>query len=482
MPLWSLTQERVERLRKQMGDQEMEVDALLKKSKEDLWNADLDEFIKEWRFQLDDEAKRRKKARSLGRRASQKLKIGAAGPKKRKAIGYGSDDSDFGASKAKKPAAAKPAPKPKPGGLLSEPLAKVNQPKPRVSKAKAAAEVKLEKKAENAVSTSLGRADTAMSEAPIASIFQKTKAAAAASKPPAPAKIGISEDDEDDDDEIIRKPAGRKARAAASKPVTYGLEGDSDDSGDAMLFDVGKMVKGINGSTGDANSRPLFSTASSISRPGSSHGLPKKPTSASARVNDFDGADDTDYSKLAPPTTKKGSAVTARHTVLSDEEDDSFDAMMAASKPAAPKPAAKNGASKAAQVAVSKPAASKVTTAKAATAKAPPVKKALAAAAPPKKLPLSPAAKAYAAKQAKRTKVVHDDSSEDEDEVEKVANEIMDDGEDDEDDDDLPATRRPARRAAAVAPKKTWVVASGSEDEEEEEESAVFEADDSDEY
>ncbi len=87
MPLWSLTQERVEKLRKQMGDQEMEVDALLKKSKEDLWKADLDDFINEWRFQLDDEAKRRKKARSLGRRASQKLKIGAAGPKKRKANG-----------------------------------------------------------------------------------------------------------------------------------------------------------------------------------------------------------------------------------------------------------------------------------------------------------------------------------------------------------------------------------------------------------
>ncbi|KAL9015708.1 MAG: hypothetical protein Q9185_006903 [Variospora sp. 1 TL-2023] len=480
MPLWSLTQERVERLRKQMGDQELEVDALLKKSKEDLWKADLDDFINEWRFQLDDEAKRRKKARSLGRRASQKLKIGAAGPKKRKAIGYASDDSDFGVSKAKKPVTAKSLPKPKHEGLLSEPLAKVNQPKARVSKAKAAAVVKPEKKPEDDVSTGIGRADTAMSEAPIAPIFQKTKAAAAASKPPAPVKMAVLEDDDDDDDdEVIRKPAGRKPRAAATKPIDYGLESGSDDSGDAMLFDVGKMVKGINGSSGDANSRPLFSTKSSTSRPGSSHGLAKKPTSASARLTDFDGADDTDYSKLAPPTTKKGSAVTASHTNLSDEDDDSFDAMMAAaaSKPAAPKPTAKIGASKPSKVGASKPAASKTT-----ATKAPAIKKTVAAAvaAPPKKMPLSPAAKAYAAKQAKRSQIIHDDSEEEEeDEVEKVANEIMDD---DDEDDDLPAARRPRRAAAASAPKKTWVVASGSEDDDEEEESAVFEADDSDDY
>ncbi|KAL8761119.1 MAG: hypothetical protein Q9184_002719 [Pyrenodesmia sp. 2 TL-2023] len=475
MPLWSLTQERVERLRKQIGDQELEVDALLKKTKEDLWNADLDDFINEWRFQLDDEAKRRKKARSLGRRASQKLKIGAAGPKKRKAIGYGSDDSDFGASKAKKSAAAKPT-KPKPAGLLSEPLAKANQPKPRGPKPKTAAEVKPEKKPEGDIGLDVGRAGNATSEAPLAPIFQKSKVAAAASKPSAPAKRIVSDDEDDDDEEVIRKPAVRRPRAATTKPVTYGVGSDSDDSGDGMLFDVGKMVKGINGGSNDSTSRPLFSATTSVSRPGSSHGLPKKTSSTSGRYADLDAADDTDYSKLAPPTTKKGPAVTARHTAiqLSDEDADSFDAMMtvAASKPAAPNPAAKTAVSKATKAEASKP--SKPATTKANT-KAPAVKKAPAPVAAPKGLPLSPAAKAYAAKQAKKTKVILDDSSE-EDEVVKVANEILDG-----DDDDLPAARRPARRAAATAPKKSWVVASSSE-EEEEEESAMIEAEDSDEY
>lgn len=477
MPLWSLTQERVERLRKQIGDQELEVDALVLKSKEDLWKTDLEDFINEWRFQLDDEAKRQKKARSLGRRASQKLKIGGAGPKKRKAIGYGSDDSDFGVSRAKKPAATKPL-KAKAGGLLTEPLAKANQPQAKRPKLKAAPEVKPEKQPDDDKWMDLGRADKATAEVPIAPIFQKTKAAAAANKPFAPAKIAISDDDDDEDDEVILKPAVRKPRAAASKPVTYGLESNSDDSGDAMLFDVGKMVKGINGASTDSNSRPLFSATTSTSRPGSSHGLPKKPTSGLARQTEFDAADDTDYSKLAPPTTKKGPAVTARHTVLSDEEDDSFDAMMTAAptKPAPPKAAAKNGVSRSTKIEISK--ASKPPAPKNTTSKAPAVKKAApaAGAAPPKKLPLSPAAKAYAAKQAKKNKVIHDDSSEEEDEVEKVANEIM---EEDDDDDDLPVARRPAR-AAATAPKKNWVVASGSEDEEDE--SAMFEAEDSDDY
>lgn len=484
MALWSLTQERVEKLRKQIGDQEIEIDTLLKKTKEDLWKADLDDFINEWRFQLDDEAKRRKKARQMGRRASQKLKIGAAGPKKRKA-GYGSDESDFGVSKAKKPAAAKP-PKPKAGGLLSEPLAKANQPKPR-GRPKPAAQVKPQTKPEDDVWMDLGLADATTTKAPIAPIFQKTKAAAAASKPPVPAEHTISDDEDDDSDEVIRKPAARKPRAAASKPITYGLEADSDDSGDGMLFDVGKMVKGINGASTDSNPRALFSNTTSTSRPGSSHGLPKKASSASARQNDFDGADDTDYSKLAPPTTKKGPAVTARNTVLSDEEDDSFDVMMtvaAASQPAAPKPAAKKGVSKATKPEVSKPSkTSKPAASKTVETKAPTVNKAAAApvAAPPKKLPLSPAAKAYAAKQARKNKVVQDDSSEEEDAVEKVANEIMEDDDDEDDADDVPAARRPARRAAASAPKKNWVVASGSE-EDEEEESAMFEGEDSDDY
>ncbi|KMU81332.1 hypothetical protein CISG_08743 [Coccidioides immitis RMSCC 3703] len=125
MPLWSLTQERVEKLLRQIGDKELEIDALIKLSKEDLWKRDLDEFITEWRNQLEDEERRAKKARSYGRRTSTKLKTAGRAPagKKRKALGD-DDDSDF-APKAKKATVVNKV-KPK-GGLLdylSKPAAK----------------------------------------------------------------------------------------------------------------------------------------------------------------------------------------------------------------------------------------------------------------------------------------------------------------------------------------------------------------------
>ncbi|KAL8996081.1 MAG: hypothetical protein Q9169_004320 [Polycauliona sp. 2 TL-2023] len=482
MPLWSLTKERVEKLKKQIGDRELEIDELVKKSREDLWKADLDEFINEWRFQLEDEERRRKKVANMGRRASRKLRIGAAGPtaRKRKANGNGSDDDDFGVSKASKKTALVKQPKPK-STLLSEPLAKASQPKPRGPKPKAAApkvapEVKPDTKPTDDIWMNL---DDSPPEASVAPIFQKAKAAAAPFKAAA-AKKAMSEDEDDDDDEeeVVRKPVARQARAAATKPISYGLDSESDDNGDDLLFDVGKMVKGINGSSTESTGRPLFSTTSSHSRPSSSHGLPKKAASRPEAI--FDGADDTDYSKLAPPTTKKGSSLTAKHTVLSDEEDDSFDAMMdhaAATKPtAASKPKAKPAVPK-----VSKPAV--IPKAKATNTKAAKNAALAASAAPPpiKKMPLSPAAKAYAAKQAKKSKVLED--SDEEDEVEKVANEIMSDDDDDEDV-GVTASRRPARRAAAATTvKKAWVVESGSEEEEEEEEeSAMFEGEDSDDF
>ncbi|KAL8807981.1 MAG: hypothetical protein Q9200_004467 [Gallowayella weberi] len=483
MPLWSLTNERLEKLKKQIGDRELEIDALLKKSREDLWKADLQDFINEWRFQLDDEEKRRKKFANMGRRESRKLRIGAAGPtsKKRKANGNGSDDSDFGASKAMRKTAAVKQPKPK-SGLLSEPQAKANQPKPKAPKTKAdatkiATEVKPEKKP---VGDAWMDLDGGPPAAPVAPIFQKAKAAAAPFKA-APQQKPLSDDEseEDDDEEVVRKPTSRKARVAASKPVNYGLGSDSDDNGDDLLFDVGKMVKGIHGTSTESTTRPLFPTSTSMSRPGSSHGLPKKPVS-SRRDTDFEG-DDTDYSKLAPPTTTKGPATTAKNAIFSDGADDSFDAMMTAvaapkAAPPKPKPASKPATSKALKPEVSKAAKPKATKGAAA------VKNTVAASAGPpplKKMPLSPAAKAYAAKQAR--KQVLDDSDDQEDEVEKVANEIMSD--DDEEEVEQVAARRPARRAAAATTtKKAWIVESGSEEEDGEDESAMFEGEDSDDY
>ncbi|KAG7004757.1 hypothetical protein G7Y79_00023g053410 [Physcia stellaris] len=478
MPIWSLTQERVEKLLKQIGDKEIEIDTLIKLSKEDIWKRDLDDFINEWRFQLDDEAKRQKKIANTGRRASNKLRIGAAGPagRKRKAKGEDSDESDFGGpAGAKKAAPVKKAVKkeaPKDsllGGL--QPLAKANQPK-EVAKPSKAAPKAAPKKADTKPQAGLKdmwmNVDGNSDDGAVAPIFKKAKTAVPASKLAASAKASKSEDEDSADEEIIRPAAGaRQRRAAAAKPVAYTLDDSDDSNGDGMLMDLGTMVKGIGTTSQDtaSNTRPLFSASASISRPGSSAGLPKKPT---RQPMDLDGeADDTDYAMLAPPPTDK-KAVTARETVLSDDSMDDDDDPFVELAPAAKKAAPAAKPSKAAPAPLPKKAAKKSSQ---------PAK----ALAEPKKLPLSPAAKAYAAKQqkarAQKQKVVLDDSD---DEVAKVVDELLSDEEEDEP--VVAAGRRPARKAAVAAVGKTKGQY-GDEDEddgedeseEEEEETASFE-------
>ncbi|KAK1085251.1 DNA topoisomerase 2, partial [Friedmanniomyces endolithicus] len=125
----------------------------------------------------------------------------------------------------------------------------------------------------------------------------------------------------------------------------------------------------------------------------------------------------------------------------------------------------------------------------------------LAAVAPPVAKPLSPAAKAYAAKQAKagaqtagqggkakaagtkRLPVDSDtDEGEEEEDVDALANEILSE----EDDDDVPVKKgatgaRPARRAAAAKPKAKYALDDSLDAEEDDEESeADFEDEDED--
>ena len=471
MPIWSLTQERIDKLNKQIGDVELAIDTLIKLSKEDIWKRDLDDFIAEWRLQIDEEAKRQKKIDKAGRRASNKLNISAAGPTRKRKAGDNSDDSDFaGPVRAKKAAPVKKVAK-EPTGLMAglAPVAAANQPKKRGPKPgakaapKAAESSKPAKKESQDVWMDLA-GDDSPSDPPVAPIFQKAKPAAATTTkakavPPKvlPTKATKSEDEDSADEEILR-PAAPRGRRAATKTATYTLDdSDDDDNGDGLLLDMGKMVKGI-GSTsqdGTSSSRPLFST--SVSRPGSSAGLPKKSLGSARQTMEIDEADDTDYAMLAPPPIGK-KAVTAKETVISDDTEEEDDP----SVESPPKPKVKPAKS---QTAKSAPAA-----AKAGPKKAPALKKSAApkAVAEPKKLPLSPAAKAYAAKKAKQAQTTLD---EEDDEVEKVANALLDD-----DEEDAPVARRPARKAAvvAVSKKKGW--GGGSDDEDEDDEASESES------
>lgn len=336
----------------------------------------------------------------------------------------------------------------------------------------------------------------------VAPVFQKAKAAARPKKAAAQTKI----EDDDGDVQMLRESPVRKPRAASNKARTYKLS-DSESNGDDMLFDVGKMVKGIDNASADqtASSRPLFSSGS-MPRPGSSSGLAKKSAPAAKQTIDLDG-DDTDYSKLAPPpASNRVAPIKARSKVLTDvETDEDDDIIPARARSPPPKASKKSKAPKTAAPPPTKsqardtdeddddispahvpstlPKAAKASkSAKQTTVK--PVKAKASTNAIVKKttqtklteLPkvMSPAAKAYAAKRARNATKNDTDAF---DAVEKVADEIMDEGsviadeDDDDEGDESLVVRRPARRAAvqaAVKSKKSYKLSSDDDEDEDE--------------
>ena len=245
----------------QIGDKEHEIDKLIKLSAKDLWNKDLDDFIAEWRFQLEDDVKRQKKVANLGRRASNKLKIGAKGPaaKKRKAIGEDPDDSDFAASKPKKAGGVSRV-NPKSGLAFFAALKKASGSPPAKSSvdltSSAVINAIAEKKPVQPINGGIGldgSSDPINED--IESVLKFTQ----------PSKVSggkkgsnsVSQGESSSAMVDMAKPAGRGRRLAASKPVKYEENSDSEsDNGDGMLGDVSKMVKGVGGGAG---SKPLFS-------------------------------------------------------------------------------------------------------------------------------------------------------------------------------------------------------------------------------
>lgn len=500
MSMWSLTQERVERLRRQIGDRETEIDALIKLSKEDIWRKDLDEFIAEWRFQLEDEERRHKKALGMGRRVSAKLATGGIrGGRKRKAAAAGDDpdDEDFAAPKPKKAAAAKKATAPKTNSLANFLSKSSTKPSPAdgaadsdddfdfekeilPKKSRAAAKPKPQPKEEDddfmdidEAPPNASRSASAQSASKVVELDDDDELEEVAPKPKPAAKRGAKAkpkvDDSDDDFLEIAKEAPKPTTTSgrARKPTKYAVSSDSeDDDGDDLLGDVSQMVKGIGG--GDSEAQQLFPERS---RAGSSASL--KAPSKQSKLSDFD-ADETDYSKLVPQSSPRRSLLVKPKEVSRIEDDDEDEDEDSPAKPAPKaKPASK---AKAAPKSAPKAAAKSAPKAAAAPkARGRPKKEATPAV-------MSPAAKAYASKQAKAQKKTDADFSEDD--IDAMANDILDSpagkvNVSDDDEDEAPAPRRaaarPSRRTATQA-KKTYVL---DDDSEEEEEDDDFEEDDS---
>jgi DNA topoisomerase-2 len=433
MPLWSLTQERVEKLRRQIGDKELEMDALIKLSKEDIWKKDLDDFLAEWRFQLEEEARRERKNANLGRRASSKLMTGGRAPaaKKRKAD---PEDEDYGGPKTKKAATVKKvAPK---GGLLGY----LNKPSA--------------KPANNAAHDGADELDG--DDDLEAEVLPKKSRGAPKAK---------AESKKETDEDVVEVSAVKAAPKPESQtrtnrePAKYVELSDSDsDNGDDLLDDVSKMVKGIGAAQGNSASdtRTLFSERS---RPGSSAGL-KAAAKSSKATSEFD-PDETDYSKLVPQQTPRRSLLVkskdAKDSKVIDD-DDSEDGESA--KAEAPKSKTTTKA---------KPTAA--TTAK-------PRGRAKREATKPAPAPVAKKAQPAPAAKGKAKKKLADDLSDDD--IDAIANDILNSPAADKSDDEAPPARaRPARRAATAAKKPTYII---DDDDSEMSEAAGDDSDDFDDF
>lgn len=326
MPLWSLTQERVERLRKQVGDKEIEIDELMKLRKEDLWTKDLDDFIDEWHLQLSEE-KQRQRHIVKGRRNSKKFAIGGPAPaiKKKRGLGDALDDDDYEDS----------APKPKkvaPSKQQATITKFVNLPKanPLLQRPKqfdgSSSDPETSEPASTLTSNDVFA--TKITSKPVTAASKQ-----APKKAVAPKLIELKEDV--DIDLVPSRNKSRQQRNASKKAANYVVPSDSDDeNGDDLLGDVSLMVKNLAPKIAPSTmeSKPLFS--SSFSRPSSSHGSRSQLKSTFKDVMDL-SEDETDYQSLAPVQSSRRSLLVT-HKEDADGNDSDDDVVLVQKPPTKP--------------------------------------------------------------------------------------------------------------------------------------------------
>ncbi|GAA5954900.1 hypothetical protein JCM10213_000372 [Rhodosporidiobolus nylandii] len=239
MSLSSLTAEKVAKLLAERDLRRDELDALLRRSPQDLWRSDLDEFSFKWEEALErhaaEQAKSIKNAKNKGK-----------GTKKRAA--HNDDDDDFEA-KPKKKAPAKPAAK-KAKAAVALPTSEADDvvvAKKAPAKKAAKAPVALpDSDEEMAAPASKAKPASKAGKRKSADLSDEEEATppkkkAAPAKKAAAKKVAVSEDEDDDLEDLYALPSKKsaasspKAKKAAAKPAkaTKAIELDSDEEEEA---------------------------------------------------------------------------------------------------------------------------------------------------------------------------------------------------------------------------------------------------------
>ncbi|KKY22133.1 putative dna topoisomerase ii [Diplodia seriata] len=340
MAIWSLTQERVEKLLRQIGDKELEIDVLIKKSPKDLWNEDLEAFVEEYDNVLAFEATEAKKARNTkGRRASAKLRIAGAGKgaKKRKADdGDAMSDEDFGVKPKKKAA-------PKQSSVLTSYFSKYNdnatnkekgsekeQEKAAEPKAKAA-----QPKKSNLLSSYMAKHGQASDKDDLDSVMDLDGGPSA-------------EDGEKSDEQPATASAASKKKTTSGTKTTAKTKKtqvSEDDSEDDVFEDV--PSKPVTKASKPATKASKPAAAKSAAKPAAK---PKKPVILSDEEEDE--LDETPPKPNAKPSTSTRNTGKAKKTVVSEESEED-DLEEAPAKPKSKATTSSKAPSKAKKTAVS---------------------------------------------------------------------------------------------------------------------------------
>ena len=527
MPIYSLTAERLERLKKQIAAKKKEHDDLEKLDEKDLWSRDLDDFLEEWEHQQVLDAEIAKNIRNMGRRRSKK--IGAGGGRGGKRANRGDDDYDpgktakaaksmkkemtvvkrpvepskQGAAFAQKFSGAKPKPKtygndgassdfsdddfaalsknkpkaapakkvPSPDEAVKDEDSEIEEiSAPTVSRSKRAAAAKAKSYANDGsdsdfsdddfATLNTGKSAPVKKPSPVDSVVEdeepeieevtvpaNSRSKRAAVSKPSPVE-SVVEDEEPEIEEVAAPSNARSKRAAASKAKAWVFDDDDDesenDNGDDLLGDVGAMVRGIGEPAAASNNGRLSLFAMSRSEHGNA-AIPKLKTKQS-RNFDFDEPDDTNYELLARSSPHKPTKSSDIDDLSEDEAVPTTTTAKASSSKAKPAKAPLNVVSAPVKKARALPAAYKN---KSKEDK------------PAKPVQLSPAAKAYAAKNKSST-------------ASKAKKKSFDFSDEEDGDGDVtmkdnspppPPRARPGRAAAAKA-KKTYAIFSDDDEDE----------------
>ncbi|KAF9585044.1 DNA topoisomerase 2 [Lunasporangiospora selenospora] len=334
LPIWNLTFEKVEELKKERDHKSQELKVLIDKTVYDLWNEDLDGFVAAWEQLLEDDIAEanyagagKKKKGAIGRKTGSRVKNG--------------DDEDFEVKKPKRVTAPKKAVKSEAG--VTE------------TKSKIKAEVKTEEARDIAsffkktapTSASSTESTPAISSGPKKqqSLLEMMKA-----KPTLTGGESAIKDEFDslDDSPFMIRPEAQKAKGGRSKKRID--EGDSDEGSDSNEFVLKRLPRNDNDDDDDVMMEDVEIAPRQPSTRAPRAARAKRPVIVD-RDSDFEMDDEDDF--LPSPRKSTGSGPTTPRKMTKTFDLEELSGGTKAAKPmsededilprvrAAPKPKAK---------------------------------------------------------------------------------------------------------------------------------------------